>query len=817
MFEIYVIFIFVYILDARDQERLDDLLDQDSGTDSSNADSSASSSSDEESESDSGDSENDSESDEDDEENDNEVRNEGAFVGDVPLYENARITKMESIMMLLTLAMKFSLSGECLVRIMEIIELHCPIQNHCVRTLYMFKKVFRDIGRSILVLHYFCGRCFRSLRSKDTVCATCQNATEVAFFIEVPIIQQLQRLFLKDGFVESLSYRFRRQKKYENNIEDVYDGRLYKEQMENNGLLQDRNNISFLWYTDGISIFKSSKYSVWPLFLVINELSYKARTSRENVILAALWFGKSKPKPNLFLNPFRQFFQNFRTTGYQFRVPNGPPITVKGILLCGTCDLQAKGYFLRTKLSNGYHGCSKCVSRGERAQAGPRSTVHVHRYIRPENIQLRNNAEVPALAAQKAFGYKGLSVLYLLMPSMIRGTCIDGMHMLFLGLSKLLTKLWFDPSFSGQLYSCSGMTDVVNARLANIKPPSFIQRLTRTLKDLQLWKAKEYKLWFFYYSIIVLKDVLENVYLEHHVKLVSAISLLSMNSVSLDQIADADRLLHEYVRDFEHLYTVRYMGMNLHLCLHLADMVRDLGPLWVYSCFFFEDLNGQIIKLIHGPHQPGLQLCSSASLFLSLRTLIARLPPESAVRTLCENLSKVGSKFVTAEVISEKVMIIGKRAFDLNVPAATQQLLSQQMNIVNNHVQTFFSLRRKGVVFTCARKVSRLQRCSTYASFKRNNTMCLGIINEFVRVSECNCNRICLCLPANYYCIVNIYERIPWFVHNIPNSRVGHIAAVEPTNEWKVFTCEEIFSLCFYVESDNVKYIIHPINSLEYE
>ena len=28
--------------------------------------------------------------------------------------------------------------------------------------------------------------------------------------------------------------------------------------------------------------------------------------------------------------------------------------------------------------------------------------------------------------------------------------------------------------------------------------------------------------------------------------------------------------------------------------------VRDLGPLWAQSCFFFEDMNGQLLRLIHG-------------------------------------------------------------------------------------------------------------------------------------------------------------------------------------------------------------------------
>jgi hypothetical protein len=31
-------------------------------------------------------------------------------------------------------------------------------------------------------------------------------------------------------------------------------------------------NVSFTWNTDGIPVFKSSKFSLWPFYLVINEL-----------------------------------------------------------------------------------------------------------------------------------------------------------------------------------------------------------------------------------------------------------------------------------------------------------------------------------------------------------------------------------------------------------------------------------------------------------------------------------------------------------------------------------------------------------------
>jgi len=217
----------------------------------------------------------------------------------------------------------------------------------------------------------------------------------------------------------------------------------------------------------------------------------------------------------------------------------------------------------------------------------------VHPFTPPANVRLRKNKDVIKYARlarerQKShiLGIKGLSLLYLLMPDMIRGTGIDIMHQLFLGLCKLLTKFWFDSKFSGELFSCTASIDVVNERLSSIKPPSFVQRMTRSLSELKTWKAKEFKLWFFYYSIPVMSGILPNDYLFHHMKLVTAIALLNQENIFPEQVERAGTLLVGYVRDFQLLYGLRFLGMNVHLLTHLADCVRELEPLWVYSCFF---------------------------------------------------------------------------------------------------------------------------------------------------------------------------------------------------------------------------------------
>ena len=86
------------------------------------------------------------------------------------------------------------------------------------------------------------------------------------------------------------------------NLRDIYDGRVYKE-LSGNGNLKSPDAISFLINTDGAPVFKSSKVSNWPVYLMTNELPLIQRRKKENIIFAGLWFGDIKPIMLSYLEP----------------------------------------------------------------------------------------------------------------------------------------------------------------------------------------------------------------------------------------------------------------------------------------------------------------------------------------------------------------------------------------------------------------------------------------------------------------------------------------------------------------------------------
>jgi hypothetical protein len=102
-------------------------------------------------------------------------------------------------------------------------------------------------------------------------------------------------------------------------------------------------------------------------------------------------------------------------------------------------------------------------------------------------------------------------------------------------------------------------------------------------------------------------------YYQHHLLLVEAIYILNQRTISSAEILHCERVLINYYSRFQGMYGKRHMTMNVHQLLHLTDVVKRLGPFWVYSCFSFEGMNGTLLNLIHGGNKPIKQIANSVT------------------------------------------------------------------------------------------------------------------------------------------------------------------------------------------------------------
>ena len=184
---------------------------------------------------------------------------------DKPLYPGAPITVMESLLAILAVYLKNNLTKVALSQILELISLHCIKPNNCISSWYKLEKFLSKL-KNPFKRNFYCNDCHISLREENSQCPECLKTNNSSYFISGSVISQIQALFKRKNFIDKLSYKSTRVKKDLNNLEDIYDGEIYKELSSDNGILSSITNLSFTWYTDGLPIFKSSKFSIWPFF-----------------------------------------------------------------------------------------------------------------------------------------------------------------------------------------------------------------------------------------------------------------------------------------------------------------------------------------------------------------------------------------------------------------------------------------------------------------------------------------------------------------------------------------------------------------------
>jgi len=418
----------------------------------------------------------------------------------------------------------------------------------------------------------------------------------------------------------------------QNGYEDIYDGSLYREMMLPNGILNSQNNISLTWNIDGLPVFSSSKFSLWPCYLVVNELPYRLRQLRENIIIGGLWFGEEKPNMHVYLKPIINELATLERDGIEVQSPSVPhSFVTKAVLLAGTCDLPAKCLILNTIQFNGMFGCSKCLQPGLSFPTSARGNVHVYPFSSedpcgPARSCIQHERDARQAVTEKSIvnGVKGPSWLRKLTKyDMINGTAIDYMHCVLLGVMRLLLSLWIGSEHHNEPYYIGRQVKTIDSRLETINPPSIITRKPRKLSThFKYYKASEYRAFLLYYSLPVLSGILPSQYLNHYSLLVVSIHTLLQQSISDRQLNQCQSLINTFCRQFEVLYGQRYMSANVHLLLHLPSTVRQLGPLWVFSCFYFEGQNGVLKRLVHGTQHIDKQIITSFSYCKNLSVTI---------------------------------------------------------------------------------------------------------------------------------------------------------------------------------------------------
>ena len=149
-------------------------------------------------------------------------------------------------------------------------------------------------------------------------------------------------------------------------IKDINDSNIYKTLLESSDgvYVLTHDGFTFTINTDGVEICSKSDISIWPVFLVINEIELRQRFCLESIIVAGLFVG-TKPNFDILMKPIVAQLKSLEY-GLIMQQNNFSTKILRFYLLFGIFDKPARTSILNTKTSNGYFGCIKCLQPGQR-------------------------------------------------------------------------------------------------------------------------------------------------------------------------------------------------------------------------------------------------------------------------------------------------------------------------------------------------------------------------------------------------------------------------------------------------------------------
>ena len=438
------------------------------------------------------------------------------------------------------------------------------------------------------------------------------------------------------------------------------------------------------------------------------------RAKADNLIVASLWFGQTKPNMNCMLQPILSSIASLEK-GISLQ-QGSSEIIIRAKLIMGIFDLPAKAAATNTKQFNGEYGCFYCLDKGRihnRARIYPPDD---HHHLRKPN-QMTQWAEEAEQNQVCTFGVKGYSLLskFLSFPQSIP---LDYMHSVLEGVYKQLMKFWFEPRFHSEPYSLRKHISTINRILARLKPPNEVHRSPRSIENISFYKASEYRAWLLFYSVPVLSIFLPPEYTHHLSLLVSAMHILLSDKILVGDLHNAYSMLSTFYQSAGKLYSPSIYTANMHSLEHIVGLVQLWGPLWAYSMFGFENLNGYLGNKYHGTQKIVYQLSFQIQLCQMLPDKLQELSRFESAETQ-EYIKKIlhrQHKRCNMHQIHPNGYAIGKLSLHALTDKEKEVASLHNISLGTSNVYIFYRLMWCHTIFHCDKRKAKVG--------SRNNTIC---------------------------------------------------------------------------------------------
>ena len=305
----------------------------------------------------------------------------------------------------------------------------------------------------------------------------------------------------------------------------------------------------------------------------------------------------------------------------------------------------------------------------------------------------------------------------------------DYMHSQLLGTAKLMIDCWLGKVNKVPKHLNASQLKIIDARLDSIKFPSQKCRKLPFLLSNKKWKAFDFEN-FLYYGSFSLAGILDPSLIYHFSQLARVLSLLNKRKILEAEIEEAERLIKEFIRNFNVIYPVEMHRFNVHLLLHLPDTVRRFGPLFVSSSFSVENEMGKMVRNVQTGTNVSQQVMSKALLKSSILTLLTS--DEESFSPLVRQLAN-------------KVFDIKQHPDQCQFSLASNETLPQaERNLIPEPFQSFSKLKYKKLVLTTTFYSAGTQNSNNFIKTHQNSFF------RIIRIAKISQNKpILICSKFN--------------------------------------------------------------------
>lgn len=299
---------------------------------------------------------------------------------------NVTLTKFEILVTIFHYSVRFGLSDVAVKALIAQLNLILGVEIIPASN-YIFNKIF--FSTYTKNIHLYCPKCLLYLGKKEDceeiqVCPADDCFTPVDakssnngnFFISISIADQIKEKLLNGHGDNLISYRQRRIA----DDRDVFDC-INFQTLERKVADQSDSFLTLTMETDGAPVFENSRNSVWPNQFYINEVDPKERFAPYNVLLSAVWFGRSEPSMSTYLTPTIEELQRLASEGITwYRETVGREEVTKVYCLNVSLDTIAKPKVMKMIQFNGFDGCYLCTHPGDPYENSLRYGYHENQF-----------------------------------------------------------------------------------------------------------------------------------------------------------------------------------------------------------------------------------------------------------------------------------------------------------------------------------------------------------------------------------------------------------------------------------------------------